>query len=336
MVNGICFPNTFLREDELKRLTTCFSTVILYRVTDEIIPEAFQVAVENRRVELRFPVRELHPQLVSIWEEFEAWSKMHKTSRDLKTIFFTGSETPPFFGETAPSWIAAELKRLGRQDAGVQETHQYVQAGLFLTVAHRYDRQYWEAEHDLCNAEAIEKKLFHALTGQEKEELAVELDEGAIPREDPGGYMISERIAAWGALFLKDLKEEKISMPHIFIASSSSVLEYVLDQAKAWDQVIEDAMIPEDSSSDQAGLEYRKALCENLFPLLKDSTAAVPNPMLPSLGISGISSGFLNVYRIKENPRDFFIRMLNSHNEQDLQKIKREDEYGSTLIALLK
>jgi hypothetical protein len=336
MVNAIGFPNTFVREDELKRLVACFPKIILYQVMDDGVTDAMKQEIEKGKLELRFPFLELHSGLALMWKEFEAWSKIHKIPKDLKTHFFSGIGHLPFFGESAPSRIASELKRSERGEEVGTSSHPHFQAGLFLTAAHRYDQYLWESERDLNRCEAIEKKLFSEMSGEEKEDLSFQINERPLQKEDWGGNLIPERIASWSELFLKDAGSLEPQIPYIFVTASPSALEYILDNDENWEHMLENIAIPGETASLQTVSGYRNALAEKILLLSADKKADRRNSISMPEALSEYSSGVLNLYRIKMNPREVFIRFVQHKKESSLQQVTRNKGPECTIIALLK
>ncbi|MFH1102610.1 MAG: hypothetical protein V1714_02445 [Pseudomonadota bacterium] len=331
------FPYTIVQPSALKSLSACFSNLILYQLSDAIPSEGMREGVERGVFKIRFQGQEMHRKLISVWNDFESWAKLHQTPRDLKTIFFKGlKDRTPFFNETATARIASEIKHHGLEENCDKSASLIFSSVFFLYIAEKYDSQSWDIETELESFEDMEQNMIKNLKGGEEDENKFAPDRRDIPADNPCDHMIPERISAWIHLFLDDIRRSGEPMPAVYVTSNPLALEHVLDKADQWEHAFEINGIPTERISDERRFTWQRSLMNRLSALADHSNGSLPEPTLsPPYGTTEDASVSLSAYRIQESPWDFFVRFIDSGLYGELKKIKKTPGPNHTVVVLL-
>lgn len=192
------FPFTHMAEPTAAALSGLFRRVVLYRPSDDPLPEPLQRQADDGFLEIRTPVRGDERHLKAAVAEYEAWAERHGSSP--LAHFKSRQGKVPFFEESSLSRIRAEIKRWSEAKPEEKKPDPVFAARLFLSVAQAFDRQEWEVNRSLTGLRDLEASLLKSIHGEQD---AIR-PATALPAEDLGRHMPHQRIWAWSCLWSRD------------------------------------------------------------------------------------------------------------------------------------
>ena len=230
---AIFFPFTWLPETHLAALLRHFSRPVVFAPSDWAVAPSLTAWDASGRIELRTPFRGDGQRLTDIVNEFRHWADTHRGADLSIARILEGSI--PFFDDSHVARIRSEIRKgaSGSDDAALDRL---TRARLFLLMAEHYDRQRQELETDLEAFETMETAMLSALRDENPETgpLAAAVPGGI---EDPGRFMVEERIRAWARLYQEGGGQEDAVT--VLVTSSRAALETLLDAVSVPDRWIE-------------------------------------------------------------------------------------------------
>jgi hypothetical protein len=330
----IYFPFTTVSIPVFEALGACFTQVAVYQPSQLNIPADLNAWAEKGRLDVRTPVTGEEQKIATILKNYKAWANLHqgKGLDVLKAI----EHGIPFFDESAPSRIKADIKKR-KHDATIpseknrQETDALLAARIFLHIAQEFDMQSCAINQNLSVFEAMEQELMKNLQA----DIEIPDDRAAISpaflKEDPGGYMLSKRLQAWCHLMTQDPK-----LSGVFVTSSRLALEQVIDNAPLAEKMFHYSSIPLNTKDRQAQAEWRAKLAQHMerlsqakAPVAIDALAIPPPNPVDEHSVS------LSFWLVPETaPVDLFTgfaekNQLNPMDQND------DRQFKNTLIGLI-
>ena len=203
----IYFPFTYLPTDVMEALGLFFRQVVVYQPSDLPIPEEMAAWVQSGRLTVRIPIDSGSDELAQAVKAYHVWASHHQGSE--LAFFKTSKEAIPFYGESSVQHIRSQIRQ--KQEEGGQagqphaETDRHLmQARLFLQMAQAFDAEQWSVHNSLASHVAMERDMLKNLQGETEDPDPRALMDATAGSGRPGGYMIVERLAAWGALMRCD------------------------------------------------------------------------------------------------------------------------------------
>ena len=331
----IYFPFTHMAAPVLDGLLACFDRIVVYRPCTGRIPDALAPGVDAGTVDVRVPFRGDEAALERTQNDFRQWAAAHQGT-DISFFKLQGQGTP-FHGETATSRIRSDIQRglLSAEGGGTDPgPDPDLEARLFLQVAQEYDRQSWDVHQELEHLAGQERLLMDRIHGTTDHAADAPRPAGETP-PDTGAYLTARRLKAWTRLFFRDLARPAGPIPGIFVTSSRSVLESVLDPFGGVETVFSVDGLPVDGRGDRGADPWRAELRVYLERLASAAGAETGTaPPGPSRGSPVPSRCSLTVYRIEgQSPDAVFARWW----EGDPQHVRQPDNGAvrHTLVGLL-
>jgi hypothetical protein len=211
-------------------------------------------------LEIRVPVTEDSNRLEMLLADYQNWARLHQGS-DL--AFFKSRQPAAPFIDTLSSQIRSDI--LHYQDSPTDPAHDPVfNARLFLEFAAAYDAQQADLNCDLANIQNLEKRFAAALGDLAEMEEPVPLGNMPLFQDDPGDFMLAERLQAWSRLCLQDRQHRRAE--DLWITSRHSVVEWICDEAEA-EPVLEINCIPVLKTVDDNTLFWQESIMAYLSKL---------------------------------------------------------------------
>jgi hypothetical protein len=221
--SAILFPFTWLPETHLAALLRHFSRPVVLAPSDRGVAPSLTEWDASGRIELRTPIRGDGKRLSDILKDFRHWAEAHRGADLSLARILEGSI--PFFDDSHVARIRSEIRRgaSGSDDAGLDRL---TRARVFLLMAEHYDRERQELETDLEAFKALETSMLSELRDVDAE---TDPPAGAARggAEDPGRFMIEERLRAWAQLYLED--EVGQDAPTVLVTPSRAAVETMLE-----------------------------------------------------------------------------------------------------------
>jgi len=300
-MQAVLFPATYVPELLFDAVKTCFQKVLVYQPTRRHVPDLLQALSRKGLVELRIPVDSDEQKMETLVSGYRNWAGLHAGGALEFLKLQQGSV--PFFDDTSIAKIRTDIRRAESGDRSAPPPDPLFNARVFLLMAQEYDLQVEEIARRLAAAHAAERKLFAGITGEAN---SGPPESQAGRASDLSGRMIEARLTAWRHIFLKD----RPAAPAAFIAAHRSVLDFLLEQTPAAEEVLHVRSIPLLDSLSAAYSEWQNRFGRILDTLPEDAeeaAAALVAGLRPVAPVKRTAA--LKLYRIPgEAPAAFFAR----------------------------
>ena len=211
-------------------------------------------------LEIRVPVTEDSKKLEMMVADYQNWARLHQGS-DL-AFLKTRQPAAPFIDHLS-SRIRSDI--LHYQDSPPDPAPDPVfNARLFLEIAAAYDAQQAELNCDLAKIQNLEKRFMAALGDHAEMEAPVPLGNLPLFQDDPGDFMLAERLQAWSILFLQDRQQR--TAEDLWVTSRLSVVEWIRDEI-GMEQVLEINCIPIQKTIDDSTRFWQESIMAYLSQL---------------------------------------------------------------------
>ena len=325
----IYFPFTYVSGLEAAALSACFKQTVVYQPSRHDISAEIQRWADSGIIDLRVPIAGDENKLEAILKDYNAWANLHQGGT---LDFFKAWEGKiPFFDETFSSQIRADIKKQSSAGQSLKEPEDIFRARLFLHIAQNFDLQNNGLNQDLKLFDAMEQDLMKNLKGEDDA-----LNPGAaakkrFPISDPGFYMVAERLKAWTKLMQHDREPSGL-----YITTSRSVLDELLDKAPEIEMVIDFDSIPMHASRDETVEKWQDGLLASLNTLLTSAWPVSTDGMFEAPAVSGgDENATIKLYIVAgETPYDFFVRCVGNNAPQAGLETERV-RFKNTLIGLI-
>lgn len=256
----IYFPFTWADASTIQAITAVFPKIAIYQPSDCWAPSLLQQFEQTGKIEIRVPVTEDSKKLEMMVADYQNWARLHQGS-DLAFLKTRQPATP--FIDHLSSRIRSDI--LHYQDSPTDPTPEPVfNARLFLKIAAAYDFQQAELNCDLAKIQNLEKRFMAALGDNAEMEEPVPLGNLPLLQDDPGDFMLSERLQAWSILFLQDRRQR--SAGDLWVTSRLSVVEWIRDEI-GMEQVLEINCIPIQKTIDDSTRFWQESIMAYLSQL---------------------------------------------------------------------
>ncbi len=220
----IYFPFTWTDAPTVQAMTAVFPKIAVYHPLVQKLPSWLQSFEQAGKVDIRVPVTEDSKLLEMMVVDYQNWARLHQ-GNDL--AFLKSRQTDAPFIDHLSSRIQSEI--LNYQEASPASSRNPVfNARLFLEIAAAYDAQQTELNRDLSIVTNMEKRFMAALGDSSETDTPVSLGNLPLIQDDPGDFMLTERIQAWSTLFLQDNRYR--TAEGLWITSSASVIDWIQDE----------------------------------------------------------------------------------------------------------
>ncbi len=268
----LLFPYTYVAEPVIDAYRHFFSGISVFQSSMKHIPEPMGQWVDQGFLDIQMPGSKVSRIFDKILAETENWARNHRggAAAFLKAY----QDETPFFGPSSVSRIRQDIREAGRTVSPDESQEDAVlRARVFLQIAQDFDAHNQWLSHQMQQQEAMEKKLYRELRGEEPF-----MDRATIPgqpwgNEEPFQYMILDRMKAWSRVML--------SHGHVkglLVTTAAAILDLIQEYLPDSEELILAATIPAVPKDVARGKDKRQDLtgyCEKLLrmplPLLKDS-----------------------------------------------------------------
>ena len=221
----IYFPFTWAEVSTVQAITAVFPKIALYRPSACMAPSLLIPFEQTGNLEIRVPVTKDSNKLESLVADYQNWARLHRGS-DL-ALLKTRQPAAPFIDHLS-SQIQSDI--LHYQDSPTDQAQDPVfNARLFLEIAAAYDAQQADLNCDLAKIQNMEKRFAEALGDHAEMEEPVPLGNVPLFQDDPGDFMLSERLQAWSVLLLQD--QSLRAADDLWVTSRLSVVAWLRDEA---------------------------------------------------------------------------------------------------------
>ena len=233
----IYFPFTWADASTIQAISAVFPKIAIYQPSVCRVPSLLLPFEQAGNLEIRVPVTEDSNKLKMMVADYQNWARLHQGS-DLAFLKTRQPATP--FIDHLSSRIRSDI--LHYQDSPTDPAPDPIfNARLFLEIAAAYDSQQAELNCDLAKIQNQEKRFMAALGDHAEMEEPVPLGNLPLFQDDPGDFMLAERLQAWSILFLQDLQQR--TAEDLWVTSRLSVVEWIRDEI-GMEQVLEINCIP--------------------------------------------------------------------------------------------
>lgn len=265
----IYFPFTWADASTIEAITTVFPKIAIYQPSVCRVPSLLHPFELAGNLEIRVPVKEDSNKLEMMVADYQNWARLHQGS-DL-TFLKTRQPAAPFIDHLS-SRIQSDI--LNYQDPPTDPAHDPVfNARLFLEIAAAYDAQQSELNCDIEKIQNLEKRFMAALGDSTETEAPVPLGNLPLFQDDPGDFMLAERLQAWSILSLQDRRQPMAG--DLWVTSRLSVVNWIREEIDA-EPILEINCIPIQKTIDD-GIRFWQ---ESILAYLSDlQTAPWPSPI---------------------------------------------------------
>jgi len=224
----IYFPFTYLPDNVLADLGIFFSQIVVYQPSSLPLPVEIDAGRQSGQVAIRVPVAAGSDHLGQVVNAYQAWARQHQGAEF--AYFKTRQGAVPFYDEASIHQIRTEIRRAQREDShardpGREALQQLMQSRVFLHLAQEFDIQHGAISHSLNSQADMERVMLRNLQGQMDDEDFPRHSSQASGTDQPGDYMMNERLTAWGALMTHDPETTGV-----LVTSSRAALAAILDE----------------------------------------------------------------------------------------------------------
>jgi len=336
----VYFPFTFISRPVIEAVSACLKQVIVYQPSIQSVPEKMQKWAESGMLDIHIPIKEEEEKLDAILKDYKRWINLHQGSEI--SFLKTTADSPPYFDNFSVSQIRADIReKIQENKSGKKQTlkknDELFHARIFLLIAQELDMQKFSIIEDLLRYEEMEKDLFQDLKGELDVLYSKTTGKEALMADDPGHYMTHERMVAWTRLMQRDQLHNSNEISGLFVTSSRSVFEHLIDSVDGIQMVLDLDAIPvcEDSFEEMEGWQNR--FIQHLEMLVKNPWPPSSNNGFDSYTDSTCDRTVsLKLYIVPgETPRDFWSRFVEDRLPQN-QGEHMTGRYRNTLIGLIK
>jgi hypothetical protein len=313
----VYFPFTYVPRWVAQALAACFRHFIVYWPSDIKVPHEMQPWVEANVMEIRLPVQTDDQALKRVVEDFRSFASLHQNRKEIKTAAFLRQlGSVPFFDETAVSQIVWDVKKNIKSETNDKKFNPMFCAQVFLHFAQEFDRQRDELSQELVVYDQHSQELIKNLRGLDETDSSATAPAAEIKADDPGEYMALDRLQAWARLFMEDPVDSGI-----FVTSSQSVFNHLIEGQPAAEKIIQSAELPAGLPEDDVSITWRDGFLKQIQQLIETSGSKPKHGFadIPRAETVGVNVA-LTLYRLPgRSSGDLFASILET---QSSDKIK--------------
>ncbi len=323
----IYFPFTFIPAPVAQALGVFFKQTAAYQPSGERTPDAMRKMADRGLLDVRVPAAENIPHLDAVIRDFAQWAE-HRRGSELSYFKVAGSV--PYYDETMTHEIRSDIRRPDREKAATA-ADPLVNARLFLHMAQDFDVQNWEIMDELDALKQKEASFINALKGGEEDDAEPTLLNQALTPEDPGNYMIEERMNAWVRLLLLDPRRSGL-----FVCGNRTAFDHAAEPAGPGAPVISLKGVPLDGMTDDAVEKMQGLLASHLEEIMRNGGVAPETEDVFELQPpdAGGRKASLDIYLIPDQPPDMYFRQFIKGPEL-VKQVKSDASAGHVMLGLL-
>ena len=204
----LLFPYTHLTAEMAALAARLLPHLTVYQPVSGRLPDDLQPWISNGFLKISVPVPDDEETVIAAADEYQVWAQQFQHGKNIKTILPGAAPRPPFFDDSSPAQLLAELKG-GHTDAGA-DAPRFFNARLFLCLAQHLDQHREELRRQLNQVDADSNALLEELKPADALEPFSELKPSGASPKDASDFMLSERLNAWTQLFLADRLDEAL------------------------------------------------------------------------------------------------------------------------------
>ncbi len=330
MIQPIYFPFTYVPQWVAEVLTAGFGHFHVYQPSGKELPAEMQPWAENNVMHICVPVPSEEKKFTEVVSAFEQFAHLHADAGNLKA-FWNQPGAIPFFDETSASQIVADLKTDQQPNNGLAHPEALLKARVFLEFAQEFDRQNVELQQELEETDRCSEDLLKNLSGKKNGEPAPPRLTAEIKFHEPGDYMPLDRLQAWIHLFL-----EKPINTGFLVTSSPTIFNSLVEELMSENKIFEFNGLPALASGDQALMDWREALCQQIKNGLESGEPFTENALVSWPPLPQQAAQFkLSVCRWPEcTPAQLFARFIKSPIA-DINKFNQTPGIKNTILGLI-
>jgi hypothetical protein len=329
MNEPIYFPFTYVPQWVAQALTTAFKQFCVYQPSGKSLPSDMQTWVDEGTMHVCVPVTDEDKNFAEVLRAFQRFAHLHADGKNLKaTAFWNRQDAVPFFNDSSPSQIIADLKKDHSGDARMDESEALLRARVFLQFAHEYDRQHAELQQELDDTDRRSKDLLKDLSGHKDDNFPSTRLTAGIKVDEPGEYMAKDRLQAWTRLFL-----QKPADSGFLVTSSPALLNILRDDLPTAEKLFDAPSLPMKVKTDDA---WRETLLDQIKSLIHTDSPAAEHAHAGGYCLEDDSACIrVTLYRIPGcTPAQLFNRLSETSDTAGIQAIQNYD-IKNTLIGLI-
>jgi hypothetical protein len=263
----IYFPFTFISEPVLKDISIFFPQIVIYQPSSEKIPEYLKKSADEGLLEIHAPFGGDETRFDNLVREYRQWVEHHRGSETtfFKTRIFDSIdiETVPMYSDNSTSQIKYEIKKghVGKQP---QKPDEEFTARLFLLIAQQFDIQQYEFKKDLQHFKIMENNFFSNIRDENESSETNIKNLNTVIVDDVGSNKTGQRLSAWLKIFEHDPVAPDEFGSGLFITSSHSVLEYIMELCPESELVLSTGPVSANDRHPEKNKEFQELLKENL------------------------------------------------------------------------
>jgi hypothetical protein len=305
----IYFPFTWTDTPMIQAITAVFAKIAVYQPLVCKTPAWLQPFEQAGHVEIRVPVSADSDKLEMMTADYQNWARLHQGG-DLAFLKIRQPGVP--FIDHLSSRIQSEIMHYQEASPDLSRNPVF-NARLFLEIAAAYDAQQTELNSSLTKIKHMEKRFLAALGDPADIEEPVSLGNLPLFQDDPGDYMLSERLQAWSTLFLQDHLHR--TPDDIWVTSRASVIEWIQEEVETA-PVLEINGIPIQQTVDDNTRFWQESLLTYLAQLQKTPwPSAVKTFEPPSSEYAWENAVSVKGYIIPNHTPEVFFHKLTAHSD---------------------
>ena len=329
MIRPIYFPFTYVPQWVAEALTAAFKQFCVYQPSGKSLPPDMQTWVDDGTMHVWVPVPGEDKNFAELLRAFQRFAHVHTAGKNLKAAAFRNrQDAVPFFKDSSPSQIIADLRNDHSADAGMDEAEALLRARVFLQFAHEYDRQHEELQIELDDTDRRSKDLLKDLSGRKDDNFPSTQLTTEIRVDEPGEYMAKDRLHAWIRLFLA-----KPADSGFLVTSNPALLNILLNDLPTAEKLFDVSSLPMKAKSDDA---WRETVIDRIKSLIHTDRPAVEHAPAGGFCLEGDSTCFrVMLYRVPGcTPEQLFSRFSEMSDTSRIQA-GQNYEIKNTLIGLI-
>lgn len=330
MMQPVYFPFTYISETVAAGLSAFFQKTAVYLPSSQNIPENMRQYASNEIIDLRIPLGNDEDKLETLCKYYRDWATIHEGAEI--SFLKTRANTIPFFEESSTLKIKADIKEKLLKPSEKMPDPLFV-ARLFLQTAQEFDLQQEEIGQKLQYSEKMTQDLFYTLKGEDENLFQEDL---VGNKYDPGHYKAEERIKTWARLMQVDQQQNDSENASLFVTSSRSVFDYIIDKISEAERVFEIQSLPIKHNPDVDRKKWQAGLIEHLARLMGSKWPESGNTHvdLPE-NEECVKTASLLIYIVPGETPDRFVSRLTDDNLPEYEKTDSHIKIQNTLIGLI-
>jgi len=304
----IYFPFTYVSQQAADALAVFFKQVVVYQASARKAPLKMHQLIQGGFLDVRVPVLADQNKFDTVLKDFRMWANLQHESLGIKTASSqSGIQPIPFFDNSTVSQIVADIRGNLHLNPTPNGPDPAFCACVFLEFAQEYDRHCDEVTRDLETYAKKVQKLYNNIKGED-ESLGTGMPVGVkFGADDPGEYMILNRLEAWTYLLQQDQ-----NVSGLFITTSRSIFGHMLAKMPTAEKIYHSGVLPVLKFQDHEIERWQQKLLKNFTDLAEKHWPAYTDTLVESPAIKTIGPRVvLTVYLIPDvTPPDCFLRSL--------------------------